>query len=237
MINFNKFNENIKKNIVKTIGISSFCNVFGMEENKTDTSNVIKIGINKLKIKNLKIYLENLDKLLDNIGILNKDFILKNNCKIKIGFNNKCLNINSKENLLEFYKKVKNFLNDKNNKNTENNKDLIFVNLYLDKDISNLSNLFCGCENLSSINNLEKLDTSKVTDMSSMFKNCSGLESLPDMTNWNINNVTDMSYMFYNCSSLTSLPDISKWNTKKVEKMDDIFSGCDKLKSSSNISK
>ena len=28
MINLNKFKENIKKNIVKTIGISSFCNVF-----------------------------------------------------------------------------------------------------------------------------------------------------------------------------------------------------------------
>ena len=30
MININTLKENIKKNVIKTIGISSFCNVFGM---------------------------------------------------------------------------------------------------------------------------------------------------------------------------------------------------------------
>ena len=59
MINLNKFNENIKKNIVKTIGISSFCNVFGMEDSKK--CNIIILGIDYYdKNKN------ELDKILLN---------------------------------------------------------------------------------------------------------------------------------------------------------------------------
>ena len=42
-----------------------------------------------------------------------------------------------------------------------------------------------------------------VTDMSDMFCGCSSLSSLPDISKWNINNVTDMRWMFSGCSSLS----------------------------------
>ena len=47
--------------------------------------------------------------------------------------------------------------------------------------------------------------------------------SLPDISKWNTKKVTDMSYMFAKCSSLSSLPDISNWNTKNVTDITDIF--------------
>ena len=55
MINLNKFKENIKKNIVKTIGISSFCNIFGMENNGNIKINKIEYNLaNDFKKINLK---------------------------------------------------------------------------------------------------------------------------------------------------------------------------------------
>ena len=43
-----------------------------------------------------------------------------------------------------------------------------------------------------------------------IFSGCSLLSSLPNISKWNTNKVTNMSCMFYGCSSLKSLPDISK---------------------------
>ena len=54
---------------------------------------------------------------------------------------------------------------------------------------------------------LKEIDN--ITDMSEMFYNCSNLSSLPNISNWNTSNVIDMRCMFYKCSSLSSLPDIS----------------------------
>ena len=59
-----------------------------------------------------------------------------------------------------------------------------------------------------------------------MFSRCSSLSSLPDISKWITNKVTNISYMFYGCSSLSSLPDISKWNTYNVNYMDNMLYGC-----------
>ena len=87
MINLNKFKENIKKNIVKTIGISSFCNVFGMENSKE--SNIITLGIDNSE-KNKKLLDEILlnnelnNENLKKLDILGNKFIENNPGKIQI---------------------------------------------------------------------------------------------------------------------------------------------------------
>ena len=43
-----------------------------------------------------------------------------------------------------------------------------------------------------------------------MFRECLYLSSLPDISKWNTKKVTNMSGMFFNCSFLSILPDISK---------------------------
>ena len=94
---------------------------------------------------------------------------------------------------------------------------------------TSLYNLFSGFKALTTINDLENLNTAKVTDMSDMFFDCSSLASL-DVSGWNTANVTYMSYMFLGCSSLASL-DLSGWNTASVTDMSNMFNGCSALAS------
>ena len=95
-----------------------------------------------------------------------------------------------------------------------------------------------GCSSLSSLPNISKWNTEKVTTMSSMFYGCSLLSSLPDISKWNTRNVENMKYMFGECKLLKSLPDISVWNVKKVNNMSMMFKNCENLSSiPSKISK
>ena len=114
---------------------------------------------------------------------------------------------------------------------------------------------FYGMTNLTSIEGLSYLNTSKVTDMQGMFSICSSLTSIDvtgfntanvtnmnglfaycsnltslDLTGFNTANVTDMGYMFPFCSGLTSL-DLSSFNTNNVTNMWDMFGGCSGLTS------
>jgi surface protein len=59
-----------------------------------------------------------------------------------------------------------------------------------------------------------------------MFQYCESLTSLPDILKWDTSKVSDMSEMFKNCKSLNNLPDISKWNTSKLKDKEDMFDGC-----------
>ena len=88
---------------------------------------------------------------------------------------------------------------------------------------------FYNCSNLTSINNIENLNTEEVTNMSYMFDNCSSLTSL-DVSKFNTAKVTNMSFMFRGCSGLTSL-DVSKFNTAEVTHMGDMFRWCSGLTS------
>ena len=88
---------------------------------------------------------------------------------------------------------------------------------------------FESCINLQNIEDIQNLNTEKVTNMSSMFEDCDALTSL-DVSNFNTQNVTDMISMFYGCQALTSL-DVSKFNTQNVTHMSCMFSGCEALTS------
>ncbi|EMF0404978.1 BspA family leucine-rich repeat surface protein [Enterococcus hirae] len=87
------------------------------------------------------------------------------------------------------------------------------------------SYLFSGSNgeltNVTEIEGLNQLDTSKVTNMKSMFHRANSLESL-DISGFDTSNVTDMSYMFRGMSKLTSL-DVSNFDTSKVTTMAFMF--------------
>ena len=113
---------------------------------------------------------------------------------------------------------------------------------------------FCNFYNLTKINNIENLNTCRVTSMNCMFFDCYSLTSLDvssfntsnvtdmcgmfsaddnshmilteikGLNNFNTSKVTDMNCMFYNCTELTSL-DVSSFNTANVTTMRFMFGG------------
>ena len=92
--------------------------------------------------------------------------------------------------------------------------------------VTNMREMFSGCNSLKSLPDISKWNTSNVKYMNSMFSGCNSLISLPDISKWNISNVNEMNSMFYGCKALSLLPDISKWNTSNVNEMSGMFDGC-----------
>ena len=86
---------------------------------------------------------------------------------------------------------------------------------------------FNGCQDLTTIEGIEYLNTENVTDMSWMFSNCKALTTL-DVSKFDTKNVTDMSGMFSDCHALTTL-DVSHFDTKNVTDMSNMFSDCSAL--------
>ena len=89
------------------------------------------------------------------------------------------------------------------------------------------SGWFWDFENLTTIENIENLNTSNVTSMSWMFLDCSSLTSI-DVSGFDTSNVTDMGCMFGGCSSLTSI-DVSGFDTSNVTDMSSMFYDCSSL--------
>ena len=104
-------------------------------------------------------------------------------------------------------------------------------------NVTDMSYLFCCCENLESLPDISSWNTSNVKDMSNMISYCRNLESLPDISKWDTSNVTDMSHMFANDLKLKLFSDISKWNTSKVKDMEHMFTRCQSLEKIPDISK
>ena len=87
---------------------------------------------------------------------------------------------------------------------------------------------FRGCENLTTIEGIEYLNTENVENMSFMFWDCYALESL-DLSSFNTAKVTSMSRMFYICKALTTIYASDKFVTNQVTNGNDMFYGCEKL--------
>ena len=93
--------------------------------------------------------------------------------------------------------------------------------------VTDMSNMFCNCKNLTKLEFGEKINTTNVKNMAFMFVNCSSLEKL-DLKNFNTSNVTDMRYMFCGCSKFAKL-NLENFDTTKVNNMELMFSGCSSL--------
>ena len=118
-------------------------------------------------------------------------------------------------------------------KDDSNNSGKYILHIMFDNDIiygnSDSGLLFSQFTNLSKINNINLLNTSKVTYMGDMFYNCSNLTSL-DLSSFDTSNVLQMGYMFAKCSKLLSL-NINNFNTSKVTNMRNMFGECASLTS------
>lgn len=87
---------------------------------------------------------------------------------------------------------------------------------------------FYNLTNLTTINNIEKLDTSNTISMRNMFRSTSALEKL-DLSSFDTENVTDMFAMFQSCTNLKFI-DVSNFDTSKVSNMSSMFFRCESLK-------
>ena len=88
-------------------------------------------------------------------------------------------------------------------------------------DLVNTSFMFYRMSALTTINNLDRLNTENVTDMMSMFVKCSSLETI-DVSHFNTEKVTNMMTMFANCNRLKRL-DLTSFNTQNVVAMTFMF--------------
>ena len=89
--------------------------------------------------------------------------------------------------------------------------------------VTDMSYLFCCCDELEKIPNISYWNTSNVEDMSNMISYCFKIESLPYLSKWDTRKVKNMSHMFAGNFALKYFPDISNWNTAKVENMEHMF--------------
>ena len=83
--------------------------------------------------------------------------------------------------------------------------------------------------NVTEIEGLSQLDTSKVKNMSYMFYGMNSVTSL-DVSSFDTSKATNMGYMFRSISSVTSL-DVSSFDTSKVTNMGYMFRGMGSVKS------
>ena len=91
-----------------------------------------------------------------------------------------------------------------------------------------VANWFFDFNELTAVEGLAYLDTSKVTSFYCMFAECLALTSL-DVSGFDTSNASDLSGMFAGCSSLSSL-DVMRFRTSKVTEMTAMFAGCSALK-------
>lgn len=92
--------------------------------------------------------------------------------------------------------------------------------------VTDLSYMFYGCENLTTVN-LKKLDTSSVKNMDYMFYGCKKLSYL-NLTYFNTTNVTSMKGLFQSCSSLRQVV-LNGLNTARVTNFSYMFAQCSNL--------
>ena len=249
-INSKDFNEIENEEPQKIIFNSQFLSL--KNGNELDKNNQEKTYKNVLT---LKYIIKNNN---DNVLLFSKSFVVHNKKNFVMFINNERFEFCYKQQIfkkkIKNNKKKKNMIQDntileiklkkldevKSFKNMFEGTDLMSISGFSSfdsKELTDMSNMFSNCKNLSSIIDIDFLNTSNVKKMNNMFLNCISLESLPDISKWDTSNVTHIDYMFSGCEKLKSLPDISNWNTSNVTQMKHMFSNCKSLISLPDISK
>lgn len=108
-------------------------------------------------------------------------------------------------------------------KNFRDDKNIVYMPLLDDINVTTFSEYFYGCTNLKEMPALEV--NSK--NLSYMFYDCPSLQYV-DTSNFDTGETTSMRSMFANCYTIKNI-DVSSFNTKKVIDMNQMFTGCKKL--------
>ena len=148
------------------------------------------------------------EKVEEEQNIFGEEFVKNNKNKIELVINGK----NNK--LVKKYKL----------KNGENN-----IQIIIKKKLTDLKNMFDGCNTLKNIDELKYLDIKEITDFSHMFNGCSSLSDIQSLENWNVSNGTNFSRMFSRCSSLSDIKSLENWNVSKGTNFRYMFHKCSSL--------
>ena len=101
------------------------------------------------------------------------------------------------------------------------------IKFIFDKNIKNISYIFCNCPNLISAD-FSHFNAQNVSKMACIFSNCDNLTKV-NLANLNTSNATNMNSMFFHCTHLTDI-DVSSFDTTNVREMKSMFKKCKKLK-------
>ena len=93
----------------------------------------------------------------------------------------------------------------------------------------NMEYMFSNCANLQEITFSSKFDTKNVKNMEEMFGGCSTLKNITLNEEFNTNKVTNISKMFQNCINLTTIDLGNNFDTSNVLDASYMFSNCNKL--------
>ena len=191
-----------------------------------------------IEIEKNKIVIYNITDTINNTQIFGEKFVKNNKNKIDIKIENKIIPITSNyifsekgENIIEIIEKEP--ITNLSNMFCECS-SITSINFLKNWDISNIidtSFMFQNCKNITSINSLKNWNTSNIKNMYGMFKGCHSIISLDGLKNWDISNVENTSYMFYDCYSLSYIEGIKNWNMENVKEIDSMFYECLSLNS------
>ncbi|MGM9726338.1 MAG: BspA family leucine-rich repeat surface protein [Prevotella sp.] len=95
-------------------------------------------------------------------------------------------------------------------------------------EVTSMVYMFLGCTELTSLD-LSSFNTQKVNNMNRMFRYCKF--TTLDLSSFNTGSVNNMSGMFQECSNLTTLTLPSNFDTSEVTDMSSMFYGCSGLTS------
>lgn len=107
------------------------------------------------------------------------------------------------------------------------------IDTWTTSQVTNISNMFGGCVELSPSLDLQLWDTGNVTAMSGLFNSCAMFQGL-GLNQWKTQSCTRMNAMFIGCSNLLATLDLTPnkggnpniWNTSQVDNMVNMFNGC-----------
>ena len=91
-----------------------------------------------------------------------------------------------------------------------------------------MEDMFCKCNILKQIKEINNFKTFNVTTMKGIFQECKELEYL-DLSNFDISNVKDMREMFKMCHNLREIKGINKFNMANNAQKEETFAECNKL--------
>ena len=109
----------------------------------------------------------------------------------------------------------------------KDNNGITKVRTMVNETHTDLSYMFLGCTNLTSVN-VQDWDISNVIAMHCMFQKCESLIEL-DLSSWDTSRVQNMFCMFSNCTSLEVL-DLRNFDTCQVVNINSMFNKCTALR-------
>lgn len=101
----------------------------------------------------------------------------------------------------------------------------IILDKWIVNNVTNMTSMFLGKSDLEEID-ITNWKTSKLTSTKYMFCNCQVLKNIGQLDNWNVSNINNFYGMFANCKQLHVIGDISNWQVSQTADFSGMFKGC-----------